>query len=101
MRFPSSRAPLVGLLRCGDCGAGMAQAAGKNWRYRHYKWMMPLNKNVAGRDSQNPPRDKAARLVLSALAERIFTPTRVGRILRKLQRRGRAARTVENSRVLR
>ena len=78
----------------------MAQASGKSGRYRYYKCTTRLNKNVAGCDSLNLPRDKADRLVLSALAERVFTPTRVGLMLRELQRRRRAARTVENSRVL-
>ncbi|MGB8436612.1 MAG: recombinase family protein [Burkholderiales bacterium] len=99
-RAASSRAPLVGILRCGHCGAGMAQASGKSGHYRYYKCTTRLNKNVAGCDSLNLPRDKADRLVLEALAERVFTPSRVGLMLRELHRRQRAARTVENARVL-
>jgi len=99
-RAAASRAPLVGLLRCGHCGAGMAQASGKSGRYRYYKCTTRLNKNVAGCDSLNLPRDRADRLVLEALANRVFTPSRVGLMLRELQRRQRAARTVENTRVL-
>ncbi|MGH6890991.1 MAG: zinc ribbon domain-containing protein, partial [Dongiaceae bacterium] len=64
-------------LRCGHCGAGMAQASGKSGRYRYYKCTTKLNKNVAGCHSRNLPREVTDRLVLSVLSDRIFTPPRV------------------------
>lgn len=99
-RAASSPAPLVGLLRCGHCGAGMAQASGKSGRYRYYKCGTRLGKGINRCDSRNLPRDHTDRLVLSALSERVFTPTRVGTMLNELARRRRAARTVENSRLV-
>jgi len=78
----------------------MAQASGKSGRYSYYKCTTRLNKNVAGCDSLNLPRGKADRRVLEALAEKVFTPARVALMLRELQWRQRAARTVENARVL-
>lgn len=36
-RALSSPTPLVGLLKCAHCGAGMSQASGKSGKYRYYK----------------------------------------------------------------
>ena len=99
-RATSSPAPLVGLLQCGHCGAGMAQASGKSGRYRYYKCTTRLNKGISRCDSRNLPRADTDRLVLSALSKRVFTPTRVSLMLKELARRGRAARTVENGRLV-
>ena len=78
----------------------MAQASGKSGRYRYYKCGTRLGKGINRCDSRNLPRDHTDRLVLSALSERVFTPTRVGTMLNELARRRRAARTVENSRLV-
>jgi site-specific DNA recombinase len=99
-RAVSSPAPLVGLLTCGQCGAGMAQASGKSGRYRYYKCTTRLNKNVHGCASRNLPRDSTDTLVLSTLAERVFTPARVKLMLEALVKRQRAARTVEDTKLV-
>jgi DNA invertase Pin-like site-specific DNA recombinase len=99
-RAASSPAPLVGLLRCGHCGAGMAQASGKSGRYRYYKCTTRLSKGITRCDSRNLPRENTDRLVLAALSERVFTPTRVSLMLKELARRRRAARTVDNGQLL-
>jgi len=99
-RAASSPAPLVGLLKCGHCGAGMAQASGKGGRYRYYKCTTRLNKGIKRCDSRNLPRVDTDRLVLSALSERVFTATRVNLMLKELAGRRRAARTVENGRLV-
>ena len=99
-RAVSSRAPLVGLLRCGHCGAGMAQASGKSGHYRYYKCTTRLNKGINRCDSRNLPREKADAVVLEALANRVFTPQRVELMVRELVKRQRAARTVEDTQAL-
>jgi DNA invertase Pin-like site-specific DNA recombinase len=99
-RAASSPAPLVGLLRCGHCGAGMAQASGKSGRYRYYKCTTRLNKGITRCDSRNLPRENTDRQVLAALSERVFTPTRVSLMLKELASRRRAARTVDNGQLL-
>ncbi len=99
-RAASSPAPLVGLLRCGHCGAGMAQASGKSGRYRYYKCTTRLSKDINRCDSRNLPRAEADRLVLSALSERVFTPSRVRRMLHELAKRRRTARSAEGAQLL-
>ena len=99
-RALSSRAPLVGLLKCGHCGAGMAQMSGKSGHYRYYKCTKRLNKGNSRCDSRNLPREHTDALVLDALAKRVFTPERVKLMLQELTTRRRAARTVEDARLL-
>ncbi len=99
-RAVSSPAPLVGLLQCGHCGAGMAQASGKSGRYRYYKCTTRLNKGINRCDNRNLPKQETDRLVLSALSERVFTPSRMSVMLKELARRRRAARTVEDTQLL-
>jgi site-specific DNA recombinase len=85
-RVVSSPAPLVGLLRCGYCGAGMNQASGKSGRYRYYKCTTRLNKNVDACTAKNLPREQTDRMMLAALSERVFTPKRVSLRLNELLR---------------
>ena len=99
-RAQSSPAPLVGLLVCGHCGAGMAQATGKSGRYRYYKCTQRLSKDARGCDSRNLPREKTNALVLQTLSDKVFTPARVSSILKQLIKRHRASRTVEDAKVL-
>ena len=99
-RALSSPAPLVGLIKCGHCGAGMAQASGKSGHYRYYKCTTRLNKGISRCDSRNLPREQTDALVLDALAKRVFTPERVKLMLQELIKNRRAARTVEDARLL-
>ncbi len=99
-RAVSSPAPLVGLLKCGHCGANMTQATGKSGLYRYYKCTARMNKSVAGCGSRNLPREKTDALVMTALGERIFTPARVNLMLKEMQRRQRASRTVEDGQLI-
>ena len=96
----ASPAPLTGLIKCGHCGAGMAQASGKSGSYRYYKCTTRLNKGISRCDSLNLPREQTDALVLSALADRVFQPERVKLMLEELIKRRRAARTVEDTTLL-
>ena len=78
---------LTGLLKCGACGAGMTLATGKGGKYRYYKCS---NRILKGKDictSDNLPTEKVDRLVLSSLADRIFTASRVQVMLERLRKR--------------
>ena len=78
---------LTGLLKCGACGAGMTLATGKWGKYRYYKCS---NRILKGKDictSDNLPTEKVDRLVLSSLADRIFTASRVRVMLESLRKR--------------
>ena len=99
-RVVSSPAPLVGLLKCGDCGAGMTQATGKSGRYRYYKCTTRMARDVDACTAKNLPREQTDALVLSALSERVFTPKRVSLMLNELLHRQQQAQTAEDARLI-
>lgn len=68
---------LTGLLKCGVCGAGMTLATGKGGKYRYYKCSSRILKGKDTCTSDNLPTDQVDRLVLSSLADRVFTAARV------------------------
>ena len=76
-RVVSSPAPLVGLLQCGHCGAGMTQASGKSGRYRYYKCTTRLAKNVDACTAKNLPREQTdAHGARCALRARVHAEAR-------------------------
>jgi site-specific DNA recombinase len=99
-RVVSSPAPLVGLFRCGHCGAGMTQASGKSGRYRYYKCTTRFNKNVDACTARNLPREHTDRMMLAALSERVFTPKRVSIMLNELLRHQQQAKTAKDARLI-
>ncbi|MDQ2963033.1 MAG: recombinase family protein [Pseudomonadota bacterium] len=99
-RVVSSPAPLVGLLKCGHCGAGMTQASGKSGRYRYYKCTTRLAKDVNACTAKNLPRQQTDAIVLDALSERVFTPKRVSLMLNELLHHQRQAKTAEDARLI-
>ena len=99
-RAVSSPAPLVGLLKCGDCGAGMTQATGKSGRYRYYKCTTRMARDVDACTAKNLPREQTDALVLGALSERVFTPKRVSLMLNELLHRQQQAQTAEDARLI-
>jgi hypothetical protein len=99
-RVVSSPAPLVGLLKCGDCGAGMTQATGKSGQYRYYKCTTRLAKNVDACMAKNLPREQTDALVLGALSERVFTPKRVSLMLNELLHHQQQKQTAEDARPI-
>jgi site-specific DNA recombinase len=85
-RVVNSPTLLTGILKCGYCGAGMTLATGKGGRYRYYKCTSRIKKGVDC-DSGNIPVKKLDRLVLSSLAERVFTTKRIKRMMEGLKKR--------------
>ncbi len=77
---------LVGLVRCGICGSPMTTATGKSGRYRYYKCTSKIN-NVGKKECQNTNvrMETLDRLVLQAVAEKVFTPERVERMMAKVK----------------
>jgi len=59
-----------------------------------------MAKNVHACNARNLPREQTDSLVLSALAERVFTPKRVSLMLNELIRHQQQAKTAENARLL-
>jgi site-specific DNA recombinase len=86
-RIVNSPTLLTGLLKCGVCGAGMTVATGKGGRYRYYKCASRILKGRGTCSSGNLPMDQLDRLILTALADRVFCADRVQTILDKLRKR--------------
>jgi len=90
-RVVSSPILLTGLLKCGCCGAGMTLATGKGGRYRYYKCTTRIKKGI-GCESQNIPMERLDNLVLTSLADKVFTTRRVGSMLKGLTEKMKKSR---------
>ncbi len=84
---------LTGLLKCGVCGAGMTLATGKGGKYRYYKCSSRILKGKDTCASENLPTELVDRLVLTSLADKVFTPSRVQAMLEGLRKRLRRSQT--------
>ncbi len=78
---------LTGLLKCGVCGSGMTLATGKGGKYRYYKCASRIIKGKDTCTSDNLPTEQVDRLILSSLADRVFTASRVRVMLENLRKR--------------
>jgi DNA gyrase/topoisomerase IV subunit A len=58
-----------------------------------------MNKGVSRCTGRNLSRETTEQIVLTTLADKVFTPTRVEIMLRELRKRQRAARTTEDARL--
>ncbi len=95
----ASPALLVGLMKCGHCGACMTQATGKSGRYGMYKCTTRLGIGAHRCNARNLSREPTEQAVLTALADRVFTARRVETMLRELRKRQGAARPAEDTRL--
>ena len=80
---------LTGLLRCGECGAAMTMATGKSNQYFYYRCTTRTKKHLDLCPSKMVSMGKLDSAVLSALADKVFTPERVTVLLRELKNRMR------------
>lgn len=90
---------LTGLLKCGVCGAGMTLATGKGGKYRYYKCSSRILKGKDTCTSDNLPTVQVDRLVLSSLADRVLTTSRVRTILESVRRRLSQSQASQESKV--
>jgi len=90
-----SKTLLTGLLKCGACGAGMTTATGKSGRYRYYKCNTRIGRSNDACHNPAVSMDKLDDAVLSALADKVFTPERVKEILNQLKQQIKAAQECE------
>jgi len=96
-RIVNSPTLLTGIVKCGCCGAGMTLATGKGGRYRYYKCNTRIGKGAAYCKGGSVPMEKLDALVLSSLADKVFTVSRVQEMLRGLQRDIKASRTGQDA----
>ena len=94
----ASPAILIGLMKCGHCGASMTQATGKSGRYRYYKCTTRMGIGVHCCTARNLSRESTEQIVLATLADKVFTPSRVEIMFRELRKRQRATRGAEDAR---
>lgn len=78
---------LTGVLRCGECGAAMTMATGKSNTYFYYRCVTRTKKHLDLCSAKMVPMEKMDRAILSALADKVFSPERVGVMLRELKSR--------------
>jgi site-specific DNA recombinase len=90
---------LTGLLKCGRCGAGMTLATGKGGKYRYYKCSSRILKGKDTCTTENLPTDQVDRLVLSSLADQVFTASRVTSMLEGIRKRLHRSRDSHDGKV--
>ncbi|TAJ09683.1 MAG: hypothetical protein EPO61_05280 [Nitrospirae bacterium] len=77
----------------------MTLATGKSGKYRYYKCTNRITRGADSCASGNLPMDKLDRLVLEALADRVFVPGRVRAMLEALRKRLSQARTSDDGQI--
>ncbi len=86
-RLVNSPTLLTGLLKCGKCGAGMTTATGKGGRYRYYKCNTRIGQGNHLCSMPAISIDKLDQIVLSNLADKVFTPERVSIMMQDMRKR--------------
>jgi site-specific DNA recombinase len=84
-RVVKSPTLLTGLLKCGLCGSAMTLGTGKGGLYRYYKCSKRINEGAGACLSHNIRMEKLDRVVLDALGEKVFTPSRVRVMMKELK----------------
>jgi len=77
---------LTGLLRCGNCGAGMTTATGKGGRYQYYKCNSRIGRGAGACCTPAVPMAKMDNMVLTAFAEKVLTAERLKEMLQEMKR---------------
>ncbi|WP_368492575.1 recombinase family protein [Janthinobacterium sp. Marseille-P9896] len=99
-RLVNSPTLLTGLLKCGNCGAGMTLATGKGGRYRYYKCNTRIAKNNHDCDTPAIPMEKLDTLVLQALADKVASPERLKVMLKAMKAKIKNAHTEQNTHLI-
>ena len=86
-RLVNSPTLLTGLLKCGVCGAGLTTATGKGGKYRYYKCNTRIGKGNHLCTTPAFPMQKMDDIMLSLLADKIFTADRVQIMMQDMRKR--------------
>ncbi len=76
-----SKKLLTGLIKCGECGGLMTKTTGKGGKYEYYKCTSRCSKGNVACSSKSLPMGKIDKLVMEALTQKVFTPTKLQEIL--------------------
>ncbi len=76
---------LMGLLKCGHCGASVSVVTGKGGRYRYYKCSSRHNKGDVACPSKNYSLEKIDALVLDTFKRIVYTPDHMRAIIDELR----------------
>ena len=98
-RLVNSPTLLTGLLKCGICGAGLTTATGKGGRYRYYKCNTRIGKGVHLCTMPSFPMQKLDDLVLTSLADKVFTADRVQLMLDEMKKLHKASHADQSQRL--
>ena len=86
-RLVNSPTLLTGLLKCGRCGAGLTIATGKGGKYRYYKCNTRIGKGNHLCTTPAFPMQKMDDMVLSTLADKVFTADRVQIMMQEMRKK--------------
>lgn len=86
-RLVNSPTLLTGLLKCGICGAGLTTATGKGGKYRYYKCNTRIGKGNHLCTKPAFPMQKMDDMVLSTLADKVFTADRVQIMMQEMHKK--------------
>lgn len=78
---------LTGLLRCADCGGAMTIRTGKSGQYRYYTCATQQARGKAACPGRSIRMEKLDEAVTSTLVERLFEPSRLAAMIRKIDER--------------
>ena len=98
-RLVNSPTLLTGLLKCGICGSGLTTATGKGGRYRYYKCNTRIGKGVHLCTMPSFPMQKLDDLVLTSLADKVFTADRVQQMLDEMKKLHKASHADQSQRL--
>ncbi len=99
-RTHSSPILLSGVIKCGNCGAGMTLMTGKSGQYRYYKCTNQKNKGKHLCNTPNIPMEKLDKQIRTQLADRTFTPNRVRNMLNILKKDIKGIYTEDKTRIM-
>ena len=80
-RVVGSPTLLIGIARCTTCGSGMTLRTGKSGRYRYYTCAGHAQKGPTVCPGRSIAMEALDGMVLEHLADRLFTPDRLGKLL--------------------
>lgn len=98
-RILSSPNLLTGLLKCGCCGKGMTVVTGKSGKFKYYKCTNRQNRGNHACVSGNLPMQKVDDLILSQLADHVFTTKRLQGMISALRQRFKTTKDQKQQRI--